>query len=203
MCLPTHDAVAFESANSKQPPSQVRHIIDDDAPHVSFRLEPEVQVVSTALSCLKSAKERHQVWYNKDDIKEFRRQAQCLSKRLRDDPQSCADENTRGVELRTSLLRQNQKQIMVKRILDAQEGDSTPEELAQISRLHSAWSKKLALAQAHKDYYAAYHPKLSSVLPDMPSYLGCSRDLANNNKRSLVLGKSLEQRGRRVRCRMF
>jgi hypothetical protein len=192
-----------ESTDCKQRPSRVRHVIDDDEPHVTFRQEAEVHVVTTTLSCLKSRQELRQMWYNKNDIKEFRREAQCLSKRLRDDPQSCVGEHTRGLELRMSLQRQDHKQMVVKRIMEAQEEASTPEELAQIAQRLSVRSTKLALAQAHKDYYAAYHPNLSSVLPAMPALLDCSRDLISNNKRSLLLGTSLEQTGRRVRCRMF
>jgi hypothetical protein len=203
MCLATHTEVAYESTTCIQRPSRVRHVIGDDEPRVTFRLEAEVHVVSTALSFLKNRQELQQIWYSKNDIKKFRHDAQCLSKRLRDDPQFSADEHTRGLELRSSLQRQDRKQLVVKKILEAQNEACTKEELAQISLQHSAWSRKLAVAQAHKDFYAAYHPNLSSVLPAMPALLDCSRDLANNNKRSLRLGTSLEPSGRRVRCRIF
>jgi small-conductance mechanosensitive channel len=205
MCLPTDYALANESADGKQRSSRVRHVIDDDEPHVTFRPEDEVHVVSTALSCLKSRQERHQMWYNKDDIKEFRREAQRLSKRFRDAPQSYVDDDhTRGLELRSSLQRQNRKQMIVKRILEAQQEASTPEDLARIAQQHSEWARKLALAQAHKDYYSAYHPTLSPILPVMPALLDCSRDLISNNKRPFLLGASLKHTtGRRVRCRMF
>ena len=82
-----------------------------------------------------------------------------------------------------------------------QQDDVDPNRLAGIAQEHSVWSRKLAVAQAHKDYYAAYHPTLTSVLPEMPALLDCRRDVVTK-KRSL-LGSSLGQSGRRVRCRMF
>ncbi|CAB9506103.1 expressed unknown protein [Seminavis robusta] len=204
MCLPSREKVAYESAPPKHHPRTARrhYYDDDDEPRVSFQQDSnQVHFVSTSCSHAKTSAERHELWYNRDDIKEFRRQAANLGKRMREDPQSCAKEETRGLELRTSLHRQDRKQMIVKRILKAQEDDSTPEDLARIAQQHSIWSRKLALAQAHKDYYAAYHPNLTSVLPEMPALLDCGRDLSRN-KRSL-LGTSLEQSGRRVRCRMF
>jgi hypothetical protein len=93
--------------------------------------------------------------------------------------------------------------MIARRILDAQDEDCEASELAQIAEEHSIWSQKLAHAQAHKDYYTAYHPHLAStVLSATPALSNCHKALArsnnnNNNKRSL---NSL---GRRVRCRMF
>ena len=213
MCLPPREdevAKTRPEANRRrfrlplqrrQPPAV--EIEPDDC--VTFQEEDEVYQVPTTLSCLEDDQDRNELWYNRDDIKEFRRQAQVLSKKkcLTEEPGDDSDEEeecTRGLELRMSLQRQDHKHKIVKRILDAQDDDCTAEEISQISQQFSVWSRKLALAQAHKDYYAAYHPNLTSVLPEMPALLDCSRDLSH--KRSL-LGSSLEQSGRRVRCRMF
>jgi hypothetical protein len=224
MCLPPREDVAYDS--SKAPKRQhssvataphrrptmmpVRMVTGDNrsnntntnnTSNVTFQPSPQLQevfLVSTALSSV-GMEQRHELWYNREDIREFRRQAASLSQQLRDG--SSVSEYTRGLELRTSLERQDRKQMVVKRILDAQDDDSTPEELAQIAQQHSAWSRKMALAQAHKDYYAAYHPILTSVLPEIPALLDCHKDVASK-KRSL-LGGSITQTGRRVRCRMY
>lgn len=217
MCYAAEDRTAFESSSWSSrkraaffkrrrtmlpPSSRVRffHEVEDDGPHVTFQESKfEVHEIPTALSRLGGgADDRHQLWYNKADIREFRRQAQSLSKRLRDESESCTDQYTRGLELRTSLERQERKRMILKRILDAQDDDCEASELAQIAEEHSVWSRKVALAQAHKDYYSAYHPQLTSVLPEMPPMLDCRKDMAK--KRSL---SSFEQPGRRVRCRMF
>ena len=214
MCLPPRDNVAYDStkAPKRQNPSAVTPrrrptmmpapvVSDTDTPTVTFQssqLLQEVFLVSTA-ALEGGIEQRHSLWYNRDDIKQFRKQAADLSQQLREG--SSVTEYTRGLELRTSLHRQDRKQMIVKRILEAQDDDSTPEELAQIAQEHSIWSRKLALAQAHKDYYAAYHPNLSSVLPEMPALLDCHNDVVTK-KRSL-LGGSMTQTGRRVRCRMY
>lgn len=182
------------------PPHRFVHEVENDGPHVTFQdSKVEVHEIPSALSFLNSDEERHQLWYNKNDIKAFRREAQDLSKMLRDEPETCADEYTRGLELRTSLARQDRKKMVVRKILDAQDEDCEADELAQIAEEYSIWSNKLALAQAHEDYYSAYHRDLTSVLPHMPPLLDCHRDLTRS-KRTL---DSFEQRGRRVRCRMF
>ena len=211
MCLPPREEVAKTPGHNdsnhvvnKRPQLSRRVVedLEDDHDRVTFQdSSNQVVLVQTALSCLEEDQDRQDLWYSRDDIKEFRRQAQILSKKCRDEPKSvCADVCTRGLELRMSLQRQDRKQMIVKRILDAQDDDCTAEELSQIAQQHSIWSRKLALATAHKDYYAAHHPKLTSVLPEMPALLDCSRELSH--KRSL-LGSCLEQTGRRVRCRMF
>lgn len=209
--MPTYDGdVAYESAGRRravQPPR--RSVVVDnnsedvDTPRVTFQdSNDQVHMVVTALSCLEDIRDRHQLWYNREDIKGFRRTAQTITKRLREGTATITDElYTRGYELRMSLQRQDRKQLVVKRILEAQDDDSSAEELAQIAQEHSFWSRKLALAQAHKDYYAAYHPNLTSVLPEMPAMLDCHKDVVTK-KRSL-LGSSLTQTGRRVRCRMY
>lgn len=197
MCLPPSDGVAFESAGRKRLNSGLaQKKADDDEPRVTFHQQGnQVHEIPTALSCIGG--DRSQLWYNRMDIQGFRRNAQSLSLQLRQG--STVDDYTRGLELRTSLQRQDRKQLVVKRILDAQDEDSTPDELAIIAKEHSIWSRKLARAQAHKDYYAAYHPTLTSVLPEMPALLDCHKDVVTK-KRSL-LGSSMP--GRRVRCRMF
>jgi hypothetical protein len=219
MCYPPSDSAAHESSKGRKrhtaahrprlfrspPPTLSRfRVVEDDGPHVTFEQSKNaVHVIETALSCLGGDREtdRSQLWYNRADIKEFRKEAAAISKRQREQPNSCRDECTRGLELRTSLERQERKQMIVRRILDAQDNDSDASELAQIAQEHSIWSRKLALAQAHKDYYAAYHPTLSSCVPELPALLDCRKDLVRA-KRSF--GVSFEQpTGRRVRCRMF
>lgn len=219
MCLPPRDEVAKTGPRANhphrrrfsRPPLPLRQrrqpvveVVEEGG--VTFQEEDQVHMVPTTLSRLEADQDRRELWYNRADIKEFRRQAQVLSKkcRLQREPrktqqQEGDDQCTRGLELRMSLHRQDRKQQIVKRILAAQDDDCTAEELSQIAQQHSVWSRKLALAQAHKDYYTAYHPNLTSVLPEMPAMLDCSRDLSR--KRSL-LGSSFEQSGRRVRCRM-
>ncbi|CAB9506106.1 expressed unknown protein [Seminavis robusta] len=207
MCLPPRgDEEAYDSSKRLAPRRRLLHQLpaivddDDDTPTVTFEEALEqVFLVPTTLSSIDSIEERNQLWYNREDIKEFRRQAASISQQLRDG--LSITEYTRGLELRTSLHRQDRKQMIVKRILEAQEDDSAPEDLARIAQQHSIWSRKLALAQAHKDYYAAYHPNLTSVLPEMPALLDCHKDMATK-KRSL-LGGTMAQTGRRVRCRMF
>ena len=168
----------------------------DHSPRVTFQeSDYQIHLIPTALSCLGEDQDRRELWYIRDDIQGFRRQAQNLSEQLRSG--MTVNENTRGLELRMSLQRQDRKQLVVKRILDAQDEDSTPEELALIAQEHSVWSRKIALAQAHKDYYQAYHPDLTSVLPEMPALLDCRKD-AVSKKRSLLGGNSLTQTGRRV-----
>lgn len=210
MCLPPRDEVAKTSADANKPQlqrppfpcSRQQSVVEFDGDHVTFREEDQIHLVPTALSCLEDDQDRHDLWYNREDIRGFRRQAQMLSKKGSEGTSSnnSEEECTRGLELRMSLQRQDRKRMIVKRILDAQDDDCTPEEIGQIAQKHSIWSRKLALAQAHKDYYAAYHPNLTSVLPEMPAMLDCSRDVITN-KRSLLLGSSMM--GRRVRCRMY
>lgn len=208
MCLPPLEEVATTTHHKRfgRPtllPTRRQPVVeDDDEDRVTFQEHDEVHEIQTALSCLGEDPDRQELWYSRANILDFRRQAQLLSKKCRETPHYEQEECTRGLELRMSLQRQDRKQQIVKRILDAQDDDSNAEELAQIASHHSAWSRKLALATAHKDFYAAYHPNLTSVLPEMPALLDCSRDLTTK-KRALVLGPSSTGVGRRVRCRMY
>lgn len=206
MCLPPSDKgdIAYESTGrSRQPEPVVETDDEDETPRVTFQEANLRQIleIPTALSCLEDPQDRRQLWYIRADFQDFRQQAHTLTAQVRNGVTLSEDENTRGLELRLSLQRQDRKQMVVKRILDAQDDDCTAEELSQIAQEHSVYSRKLALAQAHKDYYAAYHPDLTSVLPEMPALLDCHKD-ASTNKRSL-LGSSLTQTGRRIRARMY
>ena len=214
MCLPPREEVAKTTTTSKATatnttnhqrrrysrPSlplrrRVEIVQEDDC--VTFHEEDQIHQVPTTLLCLEDDQDRNQLWYNRDDIKEFRRQAQVLSKKCLNAQEEEEEEHecTRGLELRMSHQRQDRKQRIVKRILDAQDDDCTAEELSQISLQYSAWSRKLAAAQGHKDFYSVYHPNLTCVLPELPALLDCSRDLTSH-KRSL-LGSSLDRKSAR------
>ena len=196
---------------------------DDDDLHVRFAARDQVFSVRTALSCLESLDQRRQLWYNREDIQAFRRDAQITSKKLRegnrtrtrplttmdgDDDKKEEEETicTRGLELRASPQRQDRKQQVVRRILDAQDSSvDSAEEMARIAREHGVVSRKLAQAQAHQDYYAAYHPHLVSAVTTSTTSACVKPHAVVGHKRPLW-GSSPQQPspvGRRVRCRMY
>lgn len=151
----------------------------------------QIHVIPTALSCLiecdthtSLVRAKEDLWYQRSDILDFRRQAQEISKRVRDNQSnssssdtmitlssssSCDDNDSgsdqhddnedneiRGLEVRLSLHRQDRKQVSCRRILAAQADDATPETLAQIASALSVWPQKLALLQAHQDFIGVY-----------------------------------------------
>lgn len=226
-----HDT-ARRSSRSPSPPSRrrpARRAVDnDDGPRVSFQEDAaltQIHEIQTALSCMATKdsaspnsekyENKQVLWYSRSDLKEFRKQAQHLCQSQTATSGSSSDD-LRGLELRTSVHRQERKQLIVRRILQAQDKfqangnglclsydeDDAPTVLAQIAQEHSIWSRKLALAQAHKDYYEVYHPDLAcAALPEMPAVVlgSCGREF-NSRKRGF---SSPPMAGRRVRCRMF
>lgn len=226
------DTVAPLQRRAVTPPVQELEDNINGLRRVSFTAN-QVFSVRTALSCLKSLDQRRQLWYNREDIQVFRRDAQIASKKLRrgisnstttttvrynnDDSDSDSDSDgdedeedkvcTRGLELRASLQRQDRKQQIVKRVLAAQANHATPEEVGRIAREHAIFSRKLAQAQAHTDYYAAYHPHLllstSLSCRVLPTSTESSTPTLTNHKRSLWGSPQPTAVGRRVRCRMY
>ena len=172
----------------------------DGCLRVSFT-ENQVFMVRTALMCLENLDERRDLWYNREDIQGFRRDAQIISKKIRDnnarhshmsgddeDSDSDYDDHddhdddeqdqaepvcTRGLELRVSPQRQDRKQRVVQSVLKAQRLRHTgAKQMARIARENAVFSSQIAQKQAHEDYYAVYHPHLlSTTTPTLASCL--------------------------------
>ena len=240
---PTRRVVSPVEATTEERPTAVhRHQVKGVT--FSASSQNQIHLIPTALSCLMGLYAdgtKQDLWYQRTDIQAFRREAQVISKRLRDERASSSstttyiddsdkDDNdgsreTRGLEVRMSLHRQDRKQHTTRRILTAQDEDATPEEMAQIAGALSVWPQKMAAAQAHQDFVGVYHPHLllsnnnnknnhkvssvgttttapvSSIQPLLAMPMDCRRELVH--KRSLTNSPMEPTAGRRVRCRMY
>lgn len=218
------------SSNGRSSPTSVKSVICYDQPHrVTFQDESENQVhyVESQVSILlketdpqdessvqqRKQKLRQELWYQKSDVQEFRRHAATISSQWRaGNIEDTSTTTTRGLELRTSFDRQKRKQLILQRVLDVanEEWEIDPNHVAHVSREHTSYSRKVALAQAHRDYYSVYHPSLCSSLPDFDQ-LHCptvlKEDDASRKRRNFYNSSSNNSdtgtTGRRVRCRMF
>lgn len=113
----------------------------------------EVRIAS--LACL-SDELRNDIWYSPSDIDGMRSEVRDLCRFLRVNPQACAEEHTRGLELRISLERQCRKQLTVQGVVEAQRRCQDPTYLASLSQRCSMVPRDLALQQGRQDYSNIY-----------------------------------------------
>lgn len=119
-----------------------------------------------------TTQERDELWYNTNDLIEFKNQARELSRHLRRNSVVDGKDSTRGLEHRVCMNRQKSKYLAIRAILKAQAFCESPQELADVSRKCTAWAKEVALLTGHSDYYHAYNPSLAHLVnttPRMPT----------------------------------
>lgn len=147
--------------------------------------------------------ERNDIWYAQSDLEEFKQEARDLCRALRvqeylDLPTGSMEE-TRGLEHRISLERQKHKFLANRAILKSQSRYESPEDLAVVAGKCSAWARQVALATGHKDFYAAYHPSLIDMMPEIP--IAPFPLITRKRQSSRSLGEAAEELARNVRAR--
>lgn len=145
---------------------------------------------------------RKQLWYQGSEIVKFKKQAQKLSKKLlraapaeqqQGDDRSSSNNNkeeiicTRGLEPRLCPGRHARKRAIVQCVVKAQfywwhaeQEDILQDQelyLAFVLREHSAWTRNVALAQGHRDYYEAHRPEWMTAASSLAPHLPCPEEL--------------------------
>ena len=119
------------------------------------------------------------LWYTDDEIAGFRTDARLLCRELRANSNNCWQEpaaekkeggSLRGLEFRTSLARQERKQMTIRCIIKAQHRATSPQQLARVYRKCSKWTMIASLTVAQNDYCTAYNLGTFLPLPSMLDY---------------------------------
>lgn len=118
-----------------------------------------------------SEEERNQIWYQQQELDEFKSEARKLCRDLRDqttilDTNPPGDDvSSRGLEHRVCIKRQRNKALAVTFIIKAQLRNRDPEFIALVAGKCSVWAKEVAAAEASRDFCAVYLPHLLPCLP--------------------------------------
>lgn len=114
------------------------------------------------------------LWYTDNEIAAFRTDARLLCRELRASNNSVQSGeeggSIRGLEFRTSLARQERKQMTIRCIVKAQHRATSSQQLARVYRKCSKWSRIMSLTVAHNDFCSAYNLGTSQPLPAMLEY---------------------------------
>ena len=165
--------------------TSLSHTTSNEFPNVKLpeQIEPltkpfteatrKVQFVDAHIVCFlkpsssMSAQERNEMWYQTDDLDEFKAEARDLCRKLRVSPDNEAI--SRGLEHRVSLERQKNKALAIRCILKAQRRFANPEHVAMVARKCTTWAKEVALVEASRDFCDTYHPALKQLIPEVAS----------------------------------
>eukprot|EP00542_Grammatophora_oceanica_P018444 CAMPEP_0194033216 /NCGR_PEP_ID=MMETSP0009_2-20130614/5983_1 /TAXON_ID=210454 /ORGANISM="Grammatophora oceanica, Strain CCMP 410" /LENGTH=237 /DNA_ID=CAMNT_0038673863 /DNA_START=68 /DNA_END=781 /DNA_ORIENTATION=+ len=140
----------------------------------------EVVGVCEASSAM-TDKERSELWYQQQDLSQFKSDIRETCKTLKSNTNESAlldmqlvrsgrdSSCTRGLEHRVSMERQKNKYLCLKAVLKAQTRYTKPEQVALVASRCSAWAKEVALATGHQDFYMAYNPSMIHMVPQSPT----------------------------------
>ena len=148
--------------------------IPSDEKHVWFAVDVEISSVPSPLDRLESKAEWKSLWYKKDDLKAQRNEVRDSARRMRQlddtaralvepsdqprEPSLARDPFTRGIEQRSCLERQRRKLSANRFIVqEAQKLRNDPNKLAAVARKHTVWASELAVEEAARDYFWAWH----------------------------------------------
>jgi hypothetical protein len=132
--------------------------------------EARIVGMITPHSCL-TDEERSQIWYQQQELDEFKNEARSLCRDMRDQKTRIADNSQvddvtgRGLEHRVCIKRQRNKALAVRCILKTQDRNKDPSFIAMISEKCTLWAKEVAVAEASRDYCRVYCPYLLPCLP--------------------------------------
>lgn len=127
-----------------------------------------------------SVEDRDRVWYQQDDLNQFRNDCKDLYRKIRsselivdqpvlnlqaDAALASENETARGLEHKVSIERQRNKFLAMRAIVKAQERYNSAEQLAVVASKCTAWSKEVALCTGYQDFYMVYNPELVHLVP--------------------------------------
>jgi len=127
-----------------------------------------------------SEAQKEAIWYNEDEIEAFKTRARKVCIQIRGASNNNEANNTndttqkeetgdvRGLELRISQDRQRRKYMIIHAILRAQRRYKDPQQLSNIARKCSVWSKVAATIEAQRDYCSLYEPTRVTSIPLLP-----------------------------------
>lgn len=180
MCCPSHIEEQSLSVTKPPPTSSASMTIVSPSPspseqtkHVRFELAVEVDSAASPLDKFEKEEEWKTMWYQLDDLEEFRNEARdlCRKMRLLDEaeeqmesnsnfsgpkaPSLAKDAFTRGLEQRMCLERQRRKYLANRFIIKASQS-CTEDKLAALARKCTIWATDLAIEEAARDCYRAW-----------------------------------------------
>ena len=146
-------------ANAPKPPS----IGSRQSRRVTFH-EKRTERYIESISSLSEA-DRKLLWYSEEDVEICKGKAREISEGVK---QGRVVADIRGLELRLSPHRQRRKYMIVHAILKAQKRYTDPNQLSNIARKCTVWSKTVAAIAAQHDYCSLYRPERVSSIASLP-----------------------------------
>lgn len=118
---------------------------------------PNDEVIETAPSLTLNEDEWDNLWYQKDDIRNFRQDALDYIKGIP------VDGTTRGLE-RFQIARHKEKSEARRCTLKAYRKGIRGSKFAEVAQIFTAHAKSVAFVEGCNDYCEAYHPEMKDAL---------------------------------------
>lgn len=168
--------------------------------YFNVRFQDDVTIIPVESTESYSDEEIAQIWHTENDIESYKENARKLSDKIK--AGTIPDEELRGLELRSSLVRQQRKVMTIQAILKVQKRcKDDPEKLAGVAKKCSAWAIAAANVEGQRDFVEIHSPTdallLNPELPDMADYPMPFKNKFNHTRRSPVVGELMTKFNKR------